>query len=342
MQQPEPGETTQILPGLHWVRVPLPFPPGHVNCWLLRDGEGWLLIDAGAQVKGAVQDWQRIFAEALDGRPITRVLVTHFHYDHVGLAGWMCDHWQAPLLMSRTEYLMTRMLLAEDSETLGKQQRELGRQAGAPESYFRHLAGRRPLYRTEVTPVPPQHQRLAAGDTLVVDGRPWQVRIGQGHAPEMICLHSPDLDVLIGADQILPRISPYIGVVSWEPDGDPLEEFLRSLATFRDLPAETLVLPSHGAPFTGLHDRIAALEAHHAERLDTLTRALTEPMTIYEASRVLFPRVTEDSQTGFVIGEGLAHLTRLVKSGILLREASADGLPRYRRTPEALLPANPA
>jgi glyoxylase-like metal-dependent hydrolase (beta-lactamase superfamily II) len=342
MQATLPAETTRIAPGLFRLRMALPFPPSHVNCWLLRDGEGWLVVDAGARIEGAQQLWEETFAHVLEGRPITRVLITHFHYDHVGLAGWMCERWQAPLLMSRTEYLLARLLLAEDSANLTAQMLHQGRVAGAPESYLHHLTRRRPLYRSEVTPLPPHYQRLVAGETLVVDGRPWQIRVGRGHAPEMLCLYSAEQGVLIGADQILPRISPYIGVVSWEPEADPLADFLASNQTFRDLPRDTLVLPSHGEPFTGLHERIDALDAHHAERLDTLTRALTTPMTAYEAARVLFPRVVEDSQIGFVIGEGLAHLHRLVASGVLLRENGADGLPRFRRAPEAALPHNPA
>ncbi|MBO1078849.1 MBL fold metallo-hydrolase [Roseomonas haemaphysalidis] len=331
MQPPLPGETTEILPGLLWVRMPLPFPPGHVNAWLLRDGEGWLLVDAGGAVPGACELWDSIFATVLDGRPITRVLITHFHYDHVGLAGWMCERWNAPLLMSRSEYLLTRLLLAEDPGALMAGQIRQGAEAGAPQSYLDHLTTRAPLFRAEVVPVPKAYQVLAAGQMLRIGGHDWQVRIGRGHAPEMVCLYCAALQVLIGADQILPRISPYIGLVSWEPEADPLADFLASNATFRDLPADTLVLPSHGEPFSELHARLDWLDAHHAERLRTLAAALTEPMTAYEAAKVLFPRDMPDSQTGFVIGEGLAHLHRLIGSGLVERLDGADGVSRYRR-----------
>lgn len=331
MQPPLPGETTAILPDLHWVRMPLPFPPHHVNCWLLRDGDGWLLIDTSARVEGTLAWWDSIFENVLEGRPVTRMLATHFHYDHVGLAGYMCERWQAPLLMSRTEYFLSRLLLAEDPESLREQQLELGRKAGAPESYLRYLENRSALYRTEVTPLPPSFQRLRAGDSLRIGGRDWRVRIGQGHAPEMVCLYCAELGVLIGADQILPRISPYIGVMSWEMEGDPLSDFLASNHSFLDLPEDTLVLPSHGDPFTGLHTRIAWLEDHHAERLATLSAALETPLTAYDASRVLFPRVMENSQISFVLGEGMAHLHRLMATGEVVREEGADGLPRYRR-----------
>jgi glyoxylase-like metal-dependent hydrolase (beta-lactamase superfamily II) len=330
MQPPLPGETTAILPDLHWVRMPLPFPPHHVNCWLLRDGDGWLLIDAGARVAGAQALWDSIFASTLGGAPVTRMLATHFHYDHVGLAGWMCDRWQAPLVMSRTEYLLSRMLLAEDPQTLKRQQQDLGRRAGAPDSYLEYLENRQPLFRTEVTPLPPSFQRLRAGDALRIGGRDWLVRIGQGHAPEMVCLYCAELGVLVGADQILPRISPYIGVMSWEVDGDPLADFLTSNHSFLDLPEDTLVLPSHGDPFTGLHSRIAWLDEHHAERLGTLAQALATPMTAYEASRVLFPRVMEDNQISFVLGEGMAHLHRLMGIGAVVRDEGDDGVALYR------------
>jgi glyoxylase-like metal-dependent hydrolase (beta-lactamase superfamily II) len=331
MQPPFPGEITEILPGLLWVRMPLPFQPGHVNAWLLRDGAGWLLVDAGGAVPGARELWESLFLNVLDGLPITRVLITHFHYDHVGLAGWMCERWGAPLLMSRSEYLLTRLLLAEDAATLMDGQRRQGIEAGAPQGYLDHLSRRAPLFRSEVVPVPKAFQVLAAGQVLRVGGRDWQVRIGRGHAPEMVCLHCAELDVLIGADQILPRISPYIGVVSWEPDADPLADFLASNDTFRDLPEGTLVLPSHGEPFTGLHARLDWLDAHHAERLATLAAALTVPMTAYDAAKVLFPRVVEDSQVGFVIGEGLAHLHRLIGAGLVQRQAGVDGMARYWR-----------
>jgi len=331
MQPPLPGETTEIRPGLLWVRMPLPFAPGHVNCWLLRDGDGWLLVDAGGGVPGAEALWEGIFAQVLQGLPVTRVLVTHFHYDHVGLAGWACERWQAPLLMSRAEYLLTRLLLAEDTAVLMAQQRAQGIEAGAPDGYLRFLASRAPLFRSEVRPVPRHYQVLAAGGTLRIGGRLWQVRTGRGHAPEMVCLYCAELGLLIGADQILPRISPYIGVLSLEPDADPLADFLASNDEFRDLPEGTLVLPSHGEPFVGLHARLDWIDAHHAERLATLAAALAKPMTAYEAARVLFPRVMEDSQTGFVIGEGLAHLNHLVATGRARREWRTDGVATYRR-----------
>jgi glyoxylase-like metal-dependent hydrolase (beta-lactamase superfamily II) len=328
---PAPGETRRVAPGLHWLRLPVPFPPFHVNCWLLEDEAGWLVVDAGMRQPACLAAWESILATRLQGRPITRMLVTHFHIDHVGLAGWLCARDGATLLMPRSEYLQARTLLLEDPDQLTGQQRRMGREAGAPPAYDAWLAAREPFFRPEVAPLPDRYQPLGAGDRLRIGGRDWHVMIGQGHAPEMACLHCPELGLLIAADQILPKISPYIGVLASEPEADPLRRFLDSNQDFLDLPERTLVLPSHGEPFHGLHDRIGWLETHHAERLDTLATACATPITAFEAARVLFPRVEDVAQFGFTIGESLAHLNLLVGEGRLRRSPGADGVTRYRR-----------
>jgi len=328
---PAPGETREILPGLRWVRLPLPFPPRHVNVWLIRDDGGWLVVDAGARTEEAVALWQRLFGTALDGRPVTRVLATHFHPDHVGLAGWLCQRWGAPLLMPRIEWLQARLLRLDTGEDMVAQQVAFARRNGCPEEYCSYLAGRGPLYVRSVGPVPRDHLRIAAGEALRIGGRDWRVLTGSGHAPEMAMLHAADPGVLIAADQVLPRISPYVGVHASEPEEDPLGEFLASNAGLLDVPDEVLVLPSHGEPFRGLHGRIAALAAHHAERLDVLREACrARPLTGFGAAQVLFPRDLDHRQLGFAVGETLAHLNRLLRGGELRREEGAPGVPVYR------------
>ncbi|MGY4801463.1 MBL fold metallo-hydrolase [Roseomonas sp. KE0001] len=330
---PGPGELRRILPGLAWARMPLPFPPRHVNLWLIDDGEGVLAVDAGARTEDSVPLWTRILDEGLAGRPLTRLLVTHFHPDHVGFAGWLCERHDVPLLMPRTEYLMARFLSLDTDEGMTARQLAFAAAAGCPPAHLDFLAGRGPLYARAVTALPRCYRRIAQGDVLTIGGRAWHVHTGGGHAPEMAALHCPELGVLISADQILPRITPYVGVGAAEPLADPLEDFLASNERLRALPAETLVLPSHGEPFTGLHARIDALAAHHAERLETLAAGLAAPLTTFEAARILFPRVTEDRQIGFAVGETLAHLNRLVESG--RAERIGDEVPRYRRRARA-------
>jgi glyoxylase-like metal-dependent hydrolase (beta-lactamase superfamily II) len=326
---PGPGQVAAIRPGLLWVRMPLDGPPWHVNCWLLRDGAGWLLVDAGIDRPGTRLAWDSVFATALGGLPVTRVLITHFHADHVGLAGWVCERFGAPLLMARTEYLQARLLLLEAPATLLAEQAALGEAAGAPADYLRHLLARRPFYRPDVVPLPLHHRRIAAGQALRVGDRDWTLHRGGGHAPEMMMLHDPAGGVLIAADQVLPRISPYVGVFPPEPEADPLADFLDSNHRLLALPADTLVLPSHGDPFLGLHDRIRVLAAHHAERLALLEAICATPRTAYEASRLMFQRDYDMDQMLFVIGEGLAHLNWLVARGRLARMLGADGVALY-------------
>lgn len=326
---PGPGEALAIRPGLLWVRMPLEGPPWHVNCWLIEDGPGWMLVDTGISRPATRMMWETIFATALGGRPVTRMLVTHFHADHIGLAGWVCDRFDAPLLMARSEYLQARVLLLETPSTLIGHQVAMGEAAGAPADYLRYLLARKPFYRPDVEPLPHAHVAIPAGRRMAIGGRDWAVHVGQGHAPEMLLLHEPASGVLIAADQVLPRISPYLGVFPGEPEGDPLGDFLTSNQRLLSLPEETLVLPSHGDPFFGLHARIHALATHHAERLALLEAACVTPRTAYEASRLMFARDFEVDQMMFVIGEGLAHLNWLTARGRITRDLAPDGRHRY-------------
>ncbi|MCQ4160475.1 MBL fold metallo-hydrolase [Roseomonas sp. GC11] len=326
---PEPGRLTPVLPGLFWARMPLDFAPWYVNLWLIEDGAGWLAVDAGARSEATLTHWTRILEAELGGRPVTRLLVTHFHPDHVGFAGWLCERGGAPLLMPRTEYLMARFLALDTDEGMTGQQLRFARACGAPEGYLSYLGGRGPLYARSVVALPRQYQRIAQDDVLAVGGRSWRVLTGGGHAPEMACLHCEELGVLISADQVLPRISPYIGVGASEPEADPLRDFLDSNARLAALPAATLVLPSHGEPFTGLRERVTALADHHAERLDTLAAACATPLTAYQAMGVLFPRVKEERAIGFALGETLAHLNRLLAEGRIRR--GEGGVPLYEK-----------
>ncbi len=330
---PAPGEAKEILPGLRWVRMPLPFPPRHVNLWLLEDEGGWFVVDAGAQTDDAAALWEQVFAAGLDGKPVTRLLVTHFHPDHVGFAGWLAQRWGGvPLLMTRAEWLQARLLRLDAGEDMIAQQVAFARRAGCGEEYQRFLAGRGPLYVRAVLPLPRQHRRIAAGDGLRIGGRSWTVLTGSGHAPEMACLYCAELGVLISADQILPRITPHVGVHATEPDGDPLAEFLASNQRLLTVPPEILVLPSHGDPFYGLHRRIGAIATHHAERLEMLHDACAAaPRTALDAAKVLFTRPLDQRALGAAIAETLAHLNRLLVAGELDREIRGDGVALYQR-----------
>ncbi|BDG72362.1 MBL fold metallo-hydrolase [Roseomonas fluvialis] len=329
---PLPGQAREILPGLRWMRFPLPFPPHDVNVWLLEDGPGWFAIDAAIANDETRGHWRTaLHGEAFGNRPLTSLLVTHFHPDHAGLMGWLsAEHGLTPM-MTRIEWLQARSLWFDTGPEMIDHQAEFARIAGAPEEYCAFLRGRGALYVRAVSPLPRAFAAIADGDVLTIGGRDWRVLTGQGHAPDMACLFCAEARVLIAADQVLPRISPYIGLHAGEPMADPLGAFLATLEHFRALPEDTLVLPSHGLPFTPLHARLDALAAHHADRLAALEDACAAPATAHALLPALFRRPLDQRNLGFGLGEALAHLRRLEAAGRVERMPGADGVIAWGR-----------
>lgn len=329
---PPPGEARTVIPGLRWMRFPLPFAPHNVNVWLLEDGDGWLVIDAGINDDATRGHWHTaLTGEAFGNRPLTGLLITHFHPDHAGLMGWLAEHHGVTPMMTRIEWLQARAVWYDTGSDMLQQQAEFARIAGAPESYSAYLLRRGALYAKAVAPLPRAFRAIADGETLRIGGRHWRVLTGQGHAPDMACLYCADEGVLIAADQVLPRITPYVGLHAGEPMGDPLGAFLATLRRFHALPEDTLVLPSHGEPFSPLHVRLDAIMDHHDERLAALEEACREPSTAHALLPSLFRRPLDDRSLGFGLGETLAHLRRLEEHGRVERLPEADGVIRWGR-----------
>jgi len=328
-ERPAEAGTVQVAPGVHWVRMPLPFQLDHINLWLLEDGPGWTLVDTGFNTEATRGLWERMFPTALGGRPITRVIATHFHPDHMGLAGWLVPRFGASFHATLAEWLYGRMLTLEPDELSRPQIERFYRQAGLPEEMIAAVINRPNGYRTAVAPLPPFLDRLRDGDLLEVGGHRWRVVVGRGHAPEQACLLDEARGLFIAGDQILPKISPNVSVWPHEPDSDPLSDYLGSLEAFRVLPDGVLVLPSHGHPFTGLHPRIDELAGHHRERLQETLDACAAPATAYEVMQAMFTRKLDAHQTRFAVGEAIAHLNHLVRQGRVVRERNG-GADRYR------------
>ncbi len=331
---PEPpafGDPVEILPGLHWLRMPLPFSLDHINLWLIEDGDGWTLIDTGLATDPVKALWRELFAGRLAGRPVERILVTHFHPDHVGLAGWLAEHYGGELWMTRGEWLTHRLLWLDRGESFVRQHVEFYRHNGLPEDWLADLEARGNGYAPWVSEAPRSFRRLADGDEFAMGGDDWRVIVGTGHAPEQACLYCPARDVLIAGDQILPRITPNISVPPPEPEANPLGQYLGSLDLFRALPASTLVLPSHGRPFKGLATRIDQIHHHHEERLDVVIGACDDWRTAADLLPVLFKRRMDSHETAFAAGEALAHMTYLYRAGRLERRRDGDDIVRFRR-----------
>jgi glyoxylase-like metal-dependent hydrolase (beta-lactamase superfamily II) len=333
-QLPEAGTTLEVAPGVHWVRMPLPFELDHINLWLLADGDesgsGWTIVDSGIGNAATRAHWQQVFAARLEGKPVRRVIVTHYHPDHAGNAAWLCQRFGAEMWMTRAEYLTVHAVRDGFANYTPRATVELFRANGLDEASCTALLKRGDLYRSLVPEFPLAHRRMLEGDRIAIGGRDWRVMIGYGHAPEHASLYCEALGVLISGDMLLPRISTNVAVRPIDPGANPLQLFLDSVARYRVLPANVLVLPSHGAPFRGAHARVAALEAHHEARLAELEQACARaPQTAAAVLEVLFRRKLGKSQVFFAMGEAIAHLHCLYYAKRARREIGQDGVVRF-------------
>jgi glyoxylase-like metal-dependent hydrolase (beta-lactamase superfamily II) len=311
----------EVAPGVRWLRFPLPFALNHINLYLLDDGDGWVLVDTGIKSDISYDLWRHHFGAALEGKPILRVIGTHFHPDHIGCAEWLVDHFNAEFLTTREEWLMATMLQSETSRGAEKFWSAFYQSVGLSEEMLRAVATRGENYAERIGHMPRPFIRLVDGDNIRIGDRTWHVIVGTGHSPELITLYSPDDRLFISSDQVLPGISPNISVHAPEPYGDPLTEFLESCAKLTALDSGSFVLPMHGRPFYGLHARLEELIRHHAERLALTVDACRSPITVVELLPIMFKRKLDFQQTQFAIGEALAHVNHLVVLGDLNRIA---------------------
>ena len=327
---PAPGVAVPVAPGIEWLCMPLPFALNHINLWLLVDGDGHAAVDTGFALDPIRDAWK----SALEGRRLTRCIVTHCHPDHLGLAAWLEQETGAGLWISQGEYLAAHMIVEQIANYSINSMVEFFRQHGLDEARIDALVARGNGYKKGVPAIPATYQRLFDDQILKIGDHDWRTIVGYGHAPEHMSLYCAELGVLISGDMLLPRISTNISVMASNPDGDPLGLFLDSIDGFRALPEDTLVLPSHGRPFRGLHARVAELHAHHAERCEVLLDACAgRPKNAAELISVLFNReIPDPHQTMFAMGEAIAHLNYLEQHHRLTR-SSANGIVRYIAKP---------
>ena len=339
---PEPGEAMEVAPGIRWIRMTLPFALNHVNLWLLRDEmdgpagkvQGWTVVDCCIARDESRAQWEQVFATQLEGLPILRVIVTHMHPDHVGLADWICKRWNAPLWMSATDYYVARNLTspgASDNGAGGEKAAAVFGMHGLvdPEALAR-IRERTSYFRDMVPSMPPSFVRMLDGGTVNIGGRAWRCISGFGHAPEHIALYCAEGNVLIGGDMMLPRISTNVSVNADEPEADSLRLFLESIVKLDVLPKDVLALPSHGKPFTGVHRRIEQLQEHHRDRLaELLAGCVARPLSAAEAVPIMFKRELDVHQLTFAMGETVAHLHLLWFAGQLQRRLGDDGIYRF-------------
>ena len=324
---PAPGTALEVAPGVRWIRMPLPYALNHINLWLIEDSPGrWCAVDTGMDMGDVKLHWQTLLAQY----PLSRQLVTHYHPDHLGLAAWLQAQTGAPLAMTQGEYLTAQAFANEIGNYSPQATGELFRRHGLDAERLQALAVRGNAYRRAVPAIPATYTLLRDGMRIRIGKHDWRVITGHGHCPEHAALYCEALGVLIGGDMMLPSISTNVAVFAPNPDDDALSDFLASIRRFTELPEDTLALPSHGRPFRGIHARVAALEAHHAERCAELVAACRhQPHTAATLLPVLFQRdITDPHQTLFAMSEAIAHLNYLERRGELQR-SNDDRTYRY-------------
>jgi glyoxylase-like metal-dependent hydrolase (beta-lactamase superfamily II) len=336
---PETGELIQLAEGVGWARLPVPGSLRHINVWLLDDADpgsesgagGLTIVDTGLDIPPSRDAWEALFAGPLEGRRVTRIVCTHFHPDHLGLAGWLCERFGIRLWMTRDEWLFARMLTADRRDAPPAEAVDYWRAAGWEEERIEaEKAKGWGRFSSLVSPVPVSFIRIRDGDTLAIGARRWKVVVGNGHCPEHACLVDEEGGLMIAGDQVLPRITSNVSLSLSEPEADPLGDWLSSIAKLKTLPDTLLVLPSHGEPFTGLHARLDTLDHGHRDRLDALHAHLSEaPRRSVDCFSILFGRQIDDSIIGLATGEAMAHLRRLEVEDRAQRDVR-DGVHWYR------------
>ena len=323
---PREGEAVDVAPGVLWMRLPLPMALDHVNVYALDDGAAWTIVDTGMDSRRTRAIWQALLDGPLAGRPVTRVIVTHHHPDHVGLAGWFQAQ-GATLLTTRTAWLLARMLVLDERPLPGPEQMAFWRAAGMEADLLAARSLERPFNFADcVAPMPLGYTRISQGDVLRIGPRRWQVHIGHGHAPDHAVLFSLDDPLVLGGDQLLPSISPNLGVYATEPAADPLGEWIDSCEAFQAVARDDhLVLPGHKLPYTGLPLRLSQMIENHHAALARLRAHLAQEQTAVGCFPALFRRQIGPADYGLALVESVAHLNYLQARGQVTR-TDRDGV----------------
>jgi len=327
---PVEGHVTQVADGIGWLRLPLPMALDHVNVYVLDDGDGWTIVDTGFMSRRGETLWQMLLEGPLAAKPVTRVVATHHHPDHIGMAGWFQAR-GAELLTTRTAWLYTRMLCLDVQETYPAESVAFYRAAGMPDDMLASRLRERPFnFSDMVAPLPLGFTRLQDGQTIRMGQRDWTVRLGHGHAPEQATFWANG--IVLGADQLLPGISANIGVYPTEPDADPLTEWLASCAAFQPLAQDNhLILPGHKLPYTGLPLRLTQMTLNHAQALGRILDTLTTPQTAHDIFPTLYRRDIAPAEYGLALVEAVAHMNCLLQRGLVSRVLDAGGRHLWQR-----------
>jgi glyoxylase-like metal-dependent hydrolase (beta-lactamase superfamily II) len=327
--EPNTGDGTGVViaPGVLWLRMPLLGSLRWINVWALEEPNGWTLVDTGLNSPETRQAWAATFIGPMAGRPATRVLATHMHPDHCGLAGWIAERFKVSLWMSQLEYLTCRVMSADTGRVPPQAGVDFYRAAGWDAPALDAYQEKFGAFGRMIHPLPDAYRRLHDGQLLQIGDHEWSIVIGSGHSPEHVCLYCPKLRLFISGDQVLPKITSNVSVFPTEPEADPLSDWLSSLAKLKErVPDDVLVLPAHNSPFLGLHARCDQLIQFHVDSLERLEALLAEPRRVTDVFAALFSRPITREVLFLATGEALAHLNHLSRTGRATSTLDAAGV----------------
>jgi len=332
VKRPSRGETIELADGISWLRMPLPFSLNHINLWLLRDVGGWVIVDCGIHSETTRSVWRKTFSDAMLDEPATHVIATHLHPDHVGCAAWLVQRFDVDLWMTRSEYMLCRVLITDTGRPAPDEAIRFYHAAGFTESQLALYRKNFGMFGRMVETLPAAYKRMRDGDGLDFAGYHWNVVTGGGHSPEHACLYDAERNILISGDMLLPSISANVSVWPTEPLADPLRDWFAALERLRQrVPEDALVLPAHGKPFRGAHLRLTQLVRNHEERLEKVLDACHTPQRVVDVFPSLYNTRIDDDNRVMATGEAIAHLHYLCGAGDLVAEADDDQVTWYRR-----------
>lgn len=331
------GIPQEVAQGVWLVRLPLTASMDHVNIYVLDDCNGWTIVDTGSNTPECRGIIDELFLKGtLSTKPVSQVVATHYHADHVGLVGHIAE-WGAEFRATRTCWLTARLLQMDQRTVPCEQEIRFLQQAGLSAldlAAYRRTSPAR--YASLVTPLPYAYHRLADGDVMTIGSRNWTIHCGHGHAAEHATLWSDDGLAIVG-DQILPGISSNLSVHPSEPDSDLVCEYLESCRRFADLAGQTTVcLPGHGLPFTGIPRRCEQLIASQTAALRRLLEHLQRPSTAIDCLPVLYRRPLQGTERTSLIQEAVGFLNHLWKVQLVDREILPDHRCLWSRSSRAL------
>lgn len=330
-ERPGDAQLVEIVPGINWARMPLGGQLAYINIWLIADGDGWTVVDTGLGNQESTDVWEKLLDGPLGGKPIKRVIVTHMHGDHVGMAGWLVRRFHVELWMTRIDFLMCRNLVADTGREAPSEAIRFYRAAGLSEEGLERYRTRFGLFGRNINSLPNSYRRIREHDEIEIGGRTFQILIGSGHTAEHACLYCPSENLLISGDQILPRISSNVSVQPTEPDANPLQDWIDSCHKLKgELPEDALVLPAHQEPFHGVHLRLQALIDDHETSLERLHAWCAEPRRAVDCFPALYRSRITSGVYLLATGESLAHLNCLMARGRLTRTSDASGVDWYK------------